>query len=203
MAQSGVPSAPSIDSIIKGNESLRVSWSAPASTGGSDITAYDLRRIETAATDKADANWIEEQDVWTSGDLEYIVLGLSNGTEYDVQVRAVNANGDGAWSTTATGIPDDHGDTRETATTLQVGTDVEGAISTVGDEDYFKFQLTQASNVIIRGASERTLGGFLYNSEGVLIDRGSHADLPHGRDSFLILERLNPGEYFVSAQVER
>ena len=83
-----------------------------------------------------------------------------------------------------------------------MGTDIEGAISTVGDEDYFKFQLTQASNVIIRGASERILGGFLYNSEGVLIDRGSHADLPHGRDSFLILERLDPGDYFVSAQIE-
>ena len=106
LAQSGVPTAPSIDSVVKGNESLLVSWSAPSSNGGSDIIAYDLRRIETGAMDKADANWSEEQDAWTSGDLEYTVSGLSNGTEYDVQVRAVNTNGDGAWSTTVTGIPD-------------------------------------------------------------------------------------------------
>ena len=202
MAQSGVPDAPSVDSVVEGNQSLTVSWSAPASTGGSDITAYDLRRIETSATDKADANWTVEEDVWLSGTLEYTVSGLSNGIEYNVQVRAVNANGDGAWSTTATGVPDDHGDTRDAATTLQVGTDVEGAIDTVGDVDYFKFVLTQASNVIIRGSSDETLGGMLYDSDGELIDRGSHSDLPHGRDSFLILERLNPGEYYVRPVIE-
>ena len=28
---------------------------------------------------------------------------MKNGTQYDVQVRAVNANGDGAWSSTETG----------------------------------------------------------------------------------------------------
>ena len=202
MAQSGVPGAPSIDAVAEGNQSLTVSWSAPASNGGSDITAYDLRWIETSATDKSDASWTEEQDAWTSGDLEYTLSGLSNGTEYDVQVRAVNANGDGAWSTTVTGIPDDHGDTRETATTLQVGTDVDGAIDTVDDEDYFKFELTQASNVIIQGSTKGRLGGFLYDSDGELVDRGSHIDLPHGRASFLILERLNPGEYYVSTKIE-
>ena len=202
MAQSGVPTAPSIDSVVEGDESLLVSWSAPASNGGSDITAYDLRRIETSATDKADDNWTVEEDVWLSGTLEYTVSGLDNGTEYDVQVRAINTNGDGPWSTTATGIPDDHGDTRETATTLQVGTDVDGAINTVDDEDYFKFELTQASNVIIQGSSKGRLGGFLYDSDGELVDRGSHSDLPHGRASFLILERLNPGEYYVSTKIE-
>ncbi len=193
---------PSIDSVVEGNESLLVSWSAPVSTGGSDITAYDLRRIETEATDKSDANWTEEQDAWTSGDLEYTVSGLGNGTEYDVWVRAVNANGDGAWTTTSTGTPDDHGDTRETATNLQAGTGVEGVIETRGDVDYFKFELTQASNVIIQGSSNRLLGGVLYDSAGVLVDRGSHSRLPHGRDAFLILERLEQGEYYVSAVIE-
>ena len=202
MGQTGVPAAPSVDSVVEGNQSLTVSWSAPASTGGSDITAYDLRRIETSATDKADDNWTVEEDAWLSGTLEYTVSGLDNGTEYDVQVRAINTNGDGPWSTTATGIPDDHGDTRETATTLQVGTDVDGAIDTVDDEDYFEFELTQASNVIIQGSTRGRLGGFLYDSDGELVDRGSHSDLPHGRASFLILERLNPGEYYVSTKIE-
>ena len=201
-AQSSVPGAPSIDSVVEENRTLTVSWSAPSSTGGSEITAYDLRRIETSATDKSDDNWTVEEDVWLSGTLEYTVSGLDNGTEYDVQVRAVNANGDGAWSTTATGIPDDHGDTRETATTLQVSTDVDGDIGTVSDVDYFKFELTQASNVIIQGSSKGLLGGLLYDSAGVLVDKGSHIALPHGRESFLILERLDPGEYYVSTAIE-
>ena len=42
---------------------------------------------------------------WTSGALQYTITGLTNGTEYDVQVRAVNSNGDGTWSDTKTGTP--------------------------------------------------------------------------------------------------
>ena len=137
--------------------------------------------------------------------------GITHGTRYTVSlspgdnsilvtVTAEDGNTTKVYTVTIT--VDDHGDTRETATELQVGAGVDGDIGTLGNVDYFKFELTQASNVIIRGSSERTLGGFLYNSAGVLIDRGSHADLPHGGDSFLILERLNPGDYFVSAQIE-
>ena len=45
--------------------------------------------------------------MWTTGDgdLRYKLDGLTNDTEYDVQVRAVNTNGDGDWSTTTTGTP--------------------------------------------------------------------------------------------------
>ena len=39
-------------------------------------------------------------DAWTSGALQYTITGLTNGTEYDVQVRALNSNGDGTWSAT-------------------------------------------------------------------------------------------------------
>ena len=46
------------------------------------------------------------QDVWTgSGSLQYVLTGLSDSTQYDVQVRAVNTVGDGSWSATATGSP--------------------------------------------------------------------------------------------------
>ena len=46
-------------------------------------------------------------DVWTTGGgtLQYTVTGLTGGTQYDLQVRAVNAGGDGSWSATATGTP--------------------------------------------------------------------------------------------------
>ena len=45
--------------------SLTVLWVAPSDDGGSAITAYDLRHIETAATaaEKAiDANWTLEEE---------------------------------------------------------------------------------------------------------------------------------------------
>ena len=84
----------------------------PAKPAGSIITAYDLRYIETAADETTDSNWTVVQDVWTtgSGALQYTLTGLNAGTEYDLQVRAVNGEGDGPWSATATGTPADAGD---------------------------------------------------------------------------------------------
>ena len=101
------PAAPAIDTVAAGGESLAVTWTAPADTGTSAITAYDLRTILTSADETMDANWSVVQDVWTtgSGDLSYVVAGLTGNAEYDVQVRGVNASGDGLWSDTATGTP--------------------------------------------------------------------------------------------------
>ena len=48
-------------------------------------------------------NWNVADTGWTSGDdLEYTISGLDDDVEYDVQVRAVNVEGDGAWSYTDT-----------------------------------------------------------------------------------------------------
>ena len=97
------PAAPTIDSVTSGDTTLTVAWTAPA--GETGITAYDVRHIETSADETMDANWTDVDDAWTSGALEYTIAMLDNGTEYDVQVRAVNANGDGTWSDTKTGTP--------------------------------------------------------------------------------------------------
>ena len=88
--------------ISAGETSLTVTWTVPINTGTSDITAYDLRYIENGAADKSDANWTVLEDVWTTGtgSLEHTLTGLTDGTQYDVQVRAVNSGGDGAWSAT-------------------------------------------------------------------------------------------------------
>ena len=80
-----------------------MAWTAPA--GETGITAYDVRHIETSADETDDANWTEMDNAWTSGDLKYTITMLTNGTQYDVQVRAVNANGDGTWSDTTVGTP--------------------------------------------------------------------------------------------------
>ena len=92
-AQTSTPAAPTIDSVTPGDTQLKVAWTAPA--GETGITAYDVRHIETSEDETDDTKWTVVDDAWTSGVLAYTITGLDNGIQYDVQVRAVNSNGDG------------------------------------------------------------------------------------------------------------
>ena len=98
-------SAPSITNVTRGDRTLAFVWTAPNDTGGGEITAYDVRYIETSADEMVDSNWTVRDNAWRSGELRYVVRNLTNATEYDVQVRAVNSAGDGAWSATETDTP--------------------------------------------------------------------------------------------------
>ena len=96
---------PGLTAMAQGPTQIDLSWSAPSDDGGAPITAYHLRHIESGAAEKSDTNWTVKEDVWTtgSGSLQYTLTGLTGGTQYDVQVRAVNAAGASAWSATVTG----------------------------------------------------------------------------------------------------
>ena len=102
-------SAPQNIRVKPGDKQLTVTWAAPADDGapagatGVAITAYNLSYRATGTTD-----WTDEANVWTAtdgGSLAYTITGLTNGTEYDVGVQAVNDAGGGAWSATETGTP--------------------------------------------------------------------------------------------------
>ena len=75
---------------------LDVNWDAPGD-GGSAITHYDVGR--RAGTTGA---WTETE---VRGRTSTTISGLTNGTSYQVRVRAVNTKGDGRWSETVTGRP--------------------------------------------------------------------------------------------------
>ena len=62
-AQTQTP-APTITAVAVGEEALTVAWSVPDGVSESDITAYDVRHIESDAPDKADANWTSKEDAW-------------------------------------------------------------------------------------------------------------------------------------------
>jgi predicted RNA-binding protein with TRAM domain len=113
-SQSGTPyttpGAPSIitgaDGMVAANQSLTVNFSAPSSDGGSAISAYQY------STD-AGATWQDRTDdqppTSTTMTITTIsadgVTALTDGVTYDVEIRAVNAAGDGPGSAVATGIP--------------------------------------------------------------------------------------------------
>ena len=94
------PCAPGRPSVLSASDtSLRVSWTQPRTPTGTDITGYDLRYREFDSQDP----WIKDFNLGT--DLSDIIKNLAKGTTYEVQVRASNADGEGAWSVSGTGTP--------------------------------------------------------------------------------------------------
>ena len=101
------PSAPEIPLVSNPTiNSLKVSWEEPENTGPS-IELYDIRAISAKVADKSDVNWLKFSNAWNvenGGSLEYIVSGLASGTLYEIQVRAVNREGNGSWSDSGEGL---------------------------------------------------------------------------------------------------
>ena len=188
--------APSISSVVAGDAALTVAWTAPSNSDAASIGAYDLRYIASAATDKADANWTEVDDAWTTGDLTHTVTGLTNGTGYDVQVRAV-AGSPGPWSATSTGTPADHGDTRASATVVALGTRVDGVIEPGTDVDYFKLVLSERTDVLIATSGDLEIAGEFQNSGGSAIDTISNGYIEYALGQIFVWGTLGSGTYFV------
>ena len=74
--------------------SLTVSWSAPDNAGKPAITGYDVQYRETDTS-----NWALVSH--NASSTSVIIAHLRSNTFYDVQVRALNADGSGPWSSIA------------------------------------------------------------------------------------------------------
>ena len=100
----GVPSAPSAPRLTaSASGQLTVNWAAPADDGGRPVTDYDVRyRVKPTSGDPA---WTELADTSDSTALMANLTGLTNGAAYQVQVRAQNENGNGAWSAATEATP--------------------------------------------------------------------------------------------------
>ena len=100
------PAAPGAPALTFQDESLGVSWTAPADNGAT-ITDYDVRyRIEdtdlnTAGKQRGTWESHPHTGVGTSAEIP----SLANGTLYQVQVRATNSAGAGPWSLPAGEAP--------------------------------------------------------------------------------------------------
>ena len=178
--------------------SLTVTWSAPTGDGGATITSYDLQYTEGDGTTPS---WTVLDDVWTSGSLSYVVSGLRESTQYAVQVRAVNSDGDGDWSDPPVAqTTTDHGNSRTTATPAALGDDLPGTIDTPADEDYFSFTIdatTGTTDVWLYTTGDTDTHGHLYNSSGTQLAANNDSFHPNGLTNFEIRAVLNVGTYYL------
>ena len=109
------PAAPTSVTVTPRNAGLAVSWVAPTRTADTssnddpEVTGYAIQYRACTAADKtctSSATW----GIWRSHShsgirTSTIISGLTNGTAYQVQVRARNNAGLGAWSRTESGTP--------------------------------------------------------------------------------------------------
>jgi surface protein len=89
------PAAPTITPITPGNRRLTVAFRA-GEDGGSPITNYQY-------STNGGASWTTRSPISFASPL--IITGLTNGTAYNVRIRAVNAAGTGAPSNQITATP--------------------------------------------------------------------------------------------------
>ena len=192
-----VPEAPQAVTVVSGNTSLTVSWTAPGSAGGSAITAYDLRYILSDASDKADDQWTVVDPPWSSGTLQYEITTLSRDTSYDLEVRAVNASGDGPWSDTSTQATSDHADSRGGAERIALGASVPGRIDPA-DEDWFSITLSEPTGVYIYSTSQSDLSGALVRADGSSIAMSYNSGRPGNTLDFSLPASLGAGTYYLA-----
>ncbi|MCY3893223.1 MAG: fibronectin type III domain-containing protein [Acidimicrobiaceae bacterium] len=109
------PAAPTSLTVTPRNAGLDVSWLAPTRTTDAssnddpEVTGYAIQyRVCTAAdeTCRSGPRWGTWRSFSHSGTrTSTTISGLTNGTAYQVQVRARNSAGLGPWSVTETGTP--------------------------------------------------------------------------------------------------
>ena len=109
--QPGRPAAPSVGATANSDTSLDVSWAAPGLNGGPAITGYNLQYRQGTSGNFTNG----PQNV--SG-TSAMITGLTAGTSYQVQVRALNGETPSDWSPAGTGSTSS---TAQPTLTLEVG----------------------------------------------------------------------------------
>ena len=97
-----VPDAPGNVQARRGDRRLTVTWNAPADTGGLALSGYDVQYRQKPADEQPGGSWAGAGRVAAS---PRVISGLTNGTVYEVRVRARNSEGQSGWSEAAEGTP--------------------------------------------------------------------------------------------------
>lgn len=138
------PAAPTITGITPGDQQLSVAFTAGAD-GGSAITNYKY------STDGGSSFTAVSPAATTS---PILITGLTNGTAYNVQIKAVNAIGDGTATASTSGTPRTT-PSAPTITTITPGNELLSVAFTAGADGgsaitNYKYSIDNGANFITR-----------------------------------------------------
>ena len=117
------------------NTKLDVSWTAPTTTqmsGKPAVSDYDVQYRQNGGS-----TWSSHS--FTGTGTSTTLTGLTAGKTYEVQVRAVNAEGNGAWSDSGSAITDANAVTRDVAENSASGTNVGAAVTAVSTNTTYTY----------------------------------------------------------------
>ena len=116
------PAKPAAPTVTVNAANLDVSWTAPTMTGKPAINDYDVQYRQSGVSTWTDASF-------TGTTTSTTLSSLTKGKSYEVQVRAVNAEGNGAWSDSGSAITDANAVSRSVAENSAAGTNVGAAVT--------------------------------------------------------------------------
>ena len=151
------PGAPVLTAAAK-NESIELTWTI-ADHGTSDITRFDYR-IKQTTGGTYPATWTDTGAAASNTGGSATIGSLTNGTQYTVQVRGVNSDGEGAESNEPTATPQAPPAITSVAITSDPGTDKTYAI---GDDIVVTFTFDR--NITLSGTG---LDPYMYLYVGTL-----------------------------------
>ena len=205
------PGAPTIGSVTAGTNTLTVSWSAPAESGGTPITAYDLQYIRTDDDETDPANWTPLDNAWTTttgGTLQRVVGDLLDGLSYDLQVRARNSEGSGDWSDTHAASTNDHDFATSRSSLVALGSSLPGYIASGAgadaDDDTFRISVPPGGGYLwVYTTGEIDTNGVLADWDRNIIGNNEDGWLPRGVRNFSIRHSVGEGTYYFRVQGQR
>lgn len=90
------PDSPTNLQATSGDGQIQISWTAPGNDGGRSITEYLVSLVSNRGQSVVETK---------STNTQYVLSGLSNGTQYTIKVAAVNAVGTGTYSSSVLATP--------------------------------------------------------------------------------------------------
>ena len=163
-----VPGAPgSLSVSVNDTGKMDVSWGAPDSNGGSDVTGYKVQWKEAADSWDTAVDVSETTVTGTSS----TVSGLTDGVEYTFRVFAVNTVGDSSASAEESGTP------RETTAPTVSSATVDGATLTLTfSEGLTETPLPAASTFTVNvGSNQRGVNSVAISGSAVTLTLASAA----------------------------